>query len=356
MKTVKCSILLAMSLVAAETKGAQSPVSPESQPGSAQPNRQSVQSRPPPPDSATPQWVLPVIRAPRLQHRTFQSAAAKSPVSYFIYTPESYDAEKPRCFPVLYWLHGSGGGLRGIAQLVDRFDTAIRAGKTPPMLVVFVNGLVNGMYCDWKSGTVPLETVIVKELVPHIDASFRTLASREGRLLEGFSMGGYGAARLGFKYPELFCAVSILAGGPLQLDFRETPRAGPRQREQILQAVFGGDLEYFKAQSPWRITEGNVAALQHGLQVRQVIGDRDETLRFNRDFHEHLMQLHIPHTFTVLPGVPHDPMKLLDALGDTNWEFYRAVWGAGTAAAPVSNPSATSPKSPAASSPEPKRP
>jgi len=284
-------------------------------------------------DEALPVWVTSAVRAPRLEFRTFDSAAAKSEVSYHIYTPPVYDAEGARRFPVLYWLHGSGGGLPGIPQLVERFDGAIRAGKTPPMLVVFVNGLVNGMYCDWKSGKAPLETVIVKELVPHIDATFRTIAAAEGRLVEGFSMGGYGAARLGFKHHAVFGAVSILGGGPLQRDFTDAPRAGPRGRDQVLQTVFGGDLEYFKAQSPWRIAEQNAAALRTGMLARQVIGDRDETLRFNRDFHDHLVKLGIPHAFTVLPGVGHRPLAVLEALGEANWDFYRTAFGKGSAEA-----------------------
>jgi enterochelin esterase-like enzyme len=279
----------------------------------------------PPAESGAPQWVTPPVTAPRVRRETFDSAAAKAQVSYHIYTPEAYNTETDRRFPVLYWLHGSGGGLGGIAQLVEHFDTAVCAGKTPPMLVVFVNGLVNGMYCDWKSGKVPLETVIIKELVPHIDATFRTVTAREGRIIEGFSMGGYGAARLGLKHHKLFGAVSILGGGPLQLDFTEAPRAGPRGRDQVLRTVFGGDLEYFKTQSPWRIAEQNAAALRGGMLVRQVIGDHDETLRFNRDFHDHLTKLEIPHTFTVLPGVGHNPKAVLDALGEENWKFYHAM-------------------------------
>ncbi|MCX7826735.1 MAG: hypothetical protein N2689_14440, partial [Verrucomicrobiae bacterium] len=88
-----------------------------------------------------PQWVTPPVRAARLEFRTFDSAAAKTKVSYHIYTPEVYDTEKERRFPALYWLHGSGGGLAGIPHLVAHFDGAIRAGRPPPMLVVFVNGL-----------------------------------------------------------------------------------------------------------------------------------------------------------------------------------------------------------------------
>ena len=125
---------------------------------------------------------------------------------------------------------------------------------------------------------------------------------------------------------------------PLQLDFREAPRAGPRGRNRILQTVYGGDLEYFKAQSPWVIAEQNAAAVRDQTRVRQIIGDRDETLAFNRDFHEHLAKLEIPHTFTVLPGVAHNPMAVLNALGEANWEFYRAVFGADATTARLAKP------------------
>jgi len=283
----------------------------------------------PPRVEATPQWVTPVIHAPRLLHRTFYSLTVESKVSYFIYTPELYDADKQRHFPVLYWLHGFGGGLRGVVPLVRHFDTAIRAGETPPMLVVFPNGLADSMWCDSKDGRVPMETVVVKELVPHIDAAFRTIPLREGRLIEGFSMGGYGAARLCFKHHDLFGAVSIIAGGPLQQEFKvnETPRANPIQAQLLLETVYGDDQEYFKAQSPWVLAEQNADALGSRTRVRLIIGDCDATLGNNRRFDVHLTQLRIPHTFTVLPGVGHNPPAVLNALGKANWAFYRAVFG-----------------------------
>jgi enterochelin esterase-like enzyme len=223
-----------------------------------------------------------------------------------------------------------------VSKIADYFDAATRAGKIPPMLVVFPNGLPMGMWCNWKEGSVPMETIVIKELLPHLDATYRTIATREGRIIEGFSMGGYGAARLGFKYDQLFAAVSLLGAGPLQLDFTEAPRAGPRGRDQVLGKVFGDDMDYFKAQSPWRIAEQNATALRGGTRVRQIIGGRDETLAFNSEFHEHLTKLQIPHTFTVLPGVAHDPMAVLNALGAANWEFYRAAFGASAAGTPLS--------------------
>lgn len=274
------------------------------------------------------QWVLPALRAAHVQHRTFDSAAAKSQVSCFVYTPGSYDTEKERRFPVLYWLHGSGGGLPGVRPLTSYFDAAIQAGSIPPMLIVFANGLASSMWCDSVDGRMPLETIVVKELVPHIDASFRTIPTRQGRLVEGFSMGGYGAARLGFKYHDTFGAVSMLGAGPLDPQF-SGPRAtaNPGERERILQSVFGGDLEIFKARSPWVLAVQHADAVRGRLQMRLVVGGRDNSLGSNRDFDAHLTQLKIPHTFTVAPRVGHDTMGVFNALGEENLKFYRAVFG-----------------------------
>jgi len=269
-------------------------------------------------------WVLPEVNVPGVQRVLFDSQAAQQPVSCYVFTPESYATEKKRRFPVLYWLHGSGGSTpAAAAQVAQRYGEAMRAGKIPPMILVFPNGLPMGMWCDWKDGSVKLETMMIGELIPHVDQTFRTIAKREGRLIEGFSMGGYGAARLGFKHPQLFAAVSLLGAGPLQLDFTDAPRAGPRGRDRVLGTVYGGDMAYFQAQSPWRIAEQNADSLRTGLLIRQIIGDRDETLRFNREFHQHLDALKVPHTYRQLPGIPHNPNLVLNALGDENWAFYK---------------------------------
>ena len=64
------------------------------------------------PDANSHRWVSPAHPAPRVQQRTFQSAVVRSPVSYHIYIPEIYESTPERRFPVMYWLHGSGGAGR----------------------------------------------------------------------------------------------------------------------------------------------------------------------------------------------------------------------------------------------------
>jgi enterochelin esterase-like enzyme len=284
-----------------------------------------------PAQRAAPQpveWVTRAVEAPRVSFRTFQSKAAGATVSYHLYTPAAYEREPGRRFPVVYWLHGSGGGLAGIPALARLFDQAIEAGRTPPCLVVLVNGLPMGMYVDWSNGAAPVETVIVEELVPHIDATLRTIASRDGRLLDGFSMGGYGAARLGFKHPERFGAVSIMGAGPMQESLTTTPRASRVQAGELLARVYGGSQATFLQVSPRMLAKANAEAIAKGSLVRLVIGDRDETYANNLAFHEHLVALGIPHEWRVLRGVGHDPMAVLRELDDAHWAFYRKAFGA----------------------------
>ncbi len=79
-------------------------------------------------------WLTPVVEAPRVTHHTFDSGVAATRVSYHLYRPAAYEAEPDRRFPVVYWLHGSGGGLRGIAPLARQVDRAIQAGQADPNL------------------------------------------------------------------------------------------------------------------------------------------------------------------------------------------------------------------------------
>jgi len=278
------------------------------------------------PASASPLWVTKAVTAPRVTHHVFASKAAKAEVSYHLYRPAAYESDAHRRFPVVYWLHGSGGGLPGIPSVAKRFDAAIESGKIPPCLVVFVNGLEMGMYVDWADGSAPVESMIVQDLLPHIDDSYRTLAKREGRLLDGFSMGGYGSARLGFKYLELFRSVSIVGAGPLQSELKSTPRASRIQAVDLLNRAYGGDQEIFREASPLKLAERNAKKITQESLVRMVIGDKDETFGNNEAFHRHLEALGIPHGWTIVPGVGHEPERVFGSLGDENWAFYRQAF------------------------------
>jgi len=279
------------------------------------------------------QWVTTQAQGDGLQYRTFYSSAANTEVSYHIFLPQAYDEDAARHFPVIYWLHGTSGGAARLPYLAEFFQDAILAGEMPPVIVVFPNGLDHSMWCNSKDGAIPMETILMDELMPLIASTFRTIASREGRLIEGFSMGGYGAARLGLKYPDTFGAISMLAAGPLQQEL--TADVGPdfntRTRATVLREIYGNDQQYFKEQSPWALAEQNAPNVAGRTIIRQVIGESDVTLEFNRLFDDHLTQLGIPHEFLVLPRVRHDLEKMYDTLGA---EFYNFVFHENSIGAP----------------------
>ena len=277
------------------------------------------------PTAAKPiEWITEAARGQGLERHLFTSKIAGSKVSFHVFKPIEYSTEKTRRFPVLYWLHGSGGGIAGVRPLARHFGQAMAAKKIPPFIVVFPNGLRSGMWCDSHDGRTPIETMLTKELIPFVDANFRTLATAKKRIIEGFSMGGYGAARLGFKHPKLFGAISILGGGPLQKELKNTPRASPASRRRLLKTIYGNKQSIFQAMSPFEIAIRQAKTLRQGILIRQYVGDKDETLPANKRFHHHLTRLKIPHTFKILPDVPHNPRALFRALGDGNWEFYKA--------------------------------
>jgi enterochelin esterase-like enzyme len=277
--------------------------------------------------AARAQWITPQVSAPRVQYRTFASPAAGTTVSFHIYTPPLYDLQPARRFPVLYWLHGSGSATAGIAPMTNWFAGAMAQGLMPPMIIVFPNGQPYGMYCDAADGSNPVETVIIDELIPHVDATFRTIPARAGRVLEGFSMGGYGTARFGTRYSHLFSAISILAAGPMQLDFPNAPIDAPippDRREMIFADVWNSDPALMVADNPSTLAALNAPALIGSpLLIRMNVGALDTTLAPNIDFHDRLTALNIEHTFIIQPGIGHAAIPLLSAIGVGNWRFYR---------------------------------
>ena len=275
------------------------------------------------------QWMTPRVTGPGLSFVTYESEAAQARVGFHIYTPPQYEAEQARRFPVLYWLHGTGGGLRGIAPLAAHFDAAIEQGKIAPMIVVFPNGLSESMWTDSADGRWPVETVLVKEIVPHVDRNYRTIADPGGRIIEGFSMGGLGAARIGFRHPGIFGAISMIAAGPLDPDFMgPQTRRNPDLRRRVLDSVYAGSLARFRAESAWELS--TLRAGQGGAQgpFRQVIGSADFTAPDNLRFHQHLQGQGIAHDYVEIDGVGHNVLALFAAMGEDNWAFYRLVTGA----------------------------
>ena len=276
-------------------------------------------------DYGAMEWVDPDRSEPDgMKYQTFLSRTISQDVSYLVYLPPDYDKDETARYPVLYYLPASGGTPKSGSEISRRVDKAIRAGRASPMIIVSVNGLRgNTMYCDSRDGLYPLETVLVKDLIPHVDATYRTEASRERRAVEGFSMGGFGAAHLGFKYPEVFGVISIQAPALLGPDLKQ-PR--PSQAwSRLFPNAMGGDLEYWQANDPFLLVPKNADALRDRTRIRVVCHIEDDNWLAPQceRLHQVLMQNNIPHEFCYFSNVKsHNRAQVLDTLGDSAFDYF----------------------------------
>src|SRR5678816_3664115 len=129
-----------------------------------------------------------------VRHKTFRSASMGVEVGYNVYLPPDYATDTARRFPVVYWLHGLGGNETSGVFPAD-VDAAVRAAAIPPLILISANGGARTRYHDSADGKIMADTLIAKELVAHVDKAYRTIASRDGRSVQGISMGGNGALK-----------------------------------------------------------------------------------------------------------------------------------------------------------------
>lgn len=138
-----------------------------------------------------------------------------------VWTPPSYDAEPARRYPVLYVLTGFTGRGRMLLNdnlwspsLDDRLDALVASGRCGEMIVVMPDCSTRfggSQYVD-SAATGRYGEHLVAELVPWVDAHFRTRGAREARGVAGKSSGGFGALTLGMNHPDVFAAVACHSG------------------------------------------------------------------------------------------------------------------------------------------------
>jgi enterochelin esterase-like enzyme len=154
----------------------------------------------------------------KVQQILFPSPSTNISHRAFVYTPPSYEKDKKKRYPVLYLQHGWGEdetawSNQGHANLI--MDNLIAEGKIKPFIIVMTYGMTN----DVKMGGLknfditPFQTVLVDELIPYIDANFRTMADQPHRAMAGLSMGGMETKTITLARPDIFSHYGLLSGG-----------------------------------------------------------------------------------------------------------------------------------------------
>ncbi|MFN7933997.1 MAG: alpha/beta hydrolase-fold protein [Bryobacteraceae bacterium] len=260
------------------------------------------------------QWVnpLPASVQAMLRHETYFSKLHNTEVGYAVYLPPGYE-EGTKRYPVVYYLHGGRpGGENKSAGMVKFFDQHMRAGAVAPMIYVFVNGGAVSHY-DYPQLKSYGESAFVKELIPHIDGKYRTVASKKGRGLEGFSQGGRGTARIAFKHPELFCSAAPLGGGH-QREKKVSENKGPE-----------GEAEGYVFEAG-----NNTYDLAKKVDVKWLVavGTKDPNYEPNLDWMKHLASRGVKFEKIIVPDVPHSATQVYEKIGPAAMKFHAACFNA----------------------------
>ncbi|MDA0587241.1 MAG: alpha/beta hydrolase-fold protein [Planctomycetota bacterium] len=258
---------------------------------------------------------------PGVSHATFESPSMKIDVGYCIYLPPGYDDAKNRetRYPTVFYLHGGrpGSELKSV-KLASQFHEHISSGKVPPMIYVFVNGGPVSHYNmpDMKNGMG--EDVFVKELIPHVDATYRTIGKRAGRGLEGFSQGGRGTTRIMFKHPHLFG--SAAPGGAGHSTEKRISEENGKESENLI--FTPGDNTYDLAREFAKLNP------RPKLPILIHVGTKGFNYENNLAYMEFLDSLKIPYKRLIVEGVPHSATGIYEKRGLEIMQFHAANVGA----------------------------
>ncbi|HWY47739.1 MAG TPA: alpha/beta hydrolase family protein [Bryobacteraceae bacterium] len=241
----------------------------------------------------------------RIDCNALQSRILGETVHYCVMLPPGYDTattgHSPLRYPVLYFLHGLGdneqtifkGGGWGLIQDLRQ------KGQLSDFLVVTPEGK-RSFYINSADGRIRYSDFFIREFIPYIESHYSVRRERSARAISGFSMGGYGALRFAFAYPELFSSVSAQSAA-LITEPPDQTMSGP------LGAVFGNpiDLRHWNQNSPIVLAKRNRTSIRtSGLSIYFNCGREDE-FGFDKgvvELHRQLQAEGIPHEYHLYPG------------------------------------------------------
>ncbi len=211
-------------------------------------------------------------------------------VRNIVVLPEGYDQETTR-YPVIYLLHGHGGGSHTWANVVkpDLDKVATQYG----IIFVCPDGKNSWYWNSPRNADMQYEDYIYDEMPRYIDTHYRTIAHRTGRAITGFSMGGHGAMWNAIRHRDVFGAAGSMSGG---LDIRPFPDSW-NMKEQL--GELATSLECWNNHTVINL----IPTLNNGdLAIIIDCGVDDFFLDVNKQTHQSLLSRKIAHDFILRPG------------------------------------------------------
>lgn len=247
-----------------------------------------------------------------------KSATLGKDVEYNIYLPADYETSSRR-YPVLYLLHGYTDDETAWTQFGEAnriADRMLQSGEITPMIIVMPDAGVS-WYVNSADGKVMYEDFFVKELIPHIDATYRSRSSREFRAVAGLSMGGHGSLIMAMKHPDLFVAAAPLSAGILTED--EIVAMPDENWDEVFGPPYGKGLKAKERLTAhlfqnWILKIVETANADELKKVKYYIdcGDGDFLIKGNMALHAAMIDKKVPHEFRVRDG-------------EHNWTYWRTA-------------------------------
>jgi S-formylglutathione hydrolase FrmB len=275
----------------------------------------------------------PLARAQgRIDCGALRSQILARTVRYCVLLPPSYESDRDKKYPVLYFLHGLGENEQVLVRsggwgLIEELRQKHQIGE---FLIAVPEGR-GSFFINSAAGRDRYSDFFLSEFIPYVESHFRSLRDRTSRGVTGLSMGGYGALRFAFARPELFRSVSaqspaLLTETPEQLD-EDLRDAG--RLTNLLGSVFGNPIEvpHWRANSPFDLARKNRSQIQ-GQAIYFNCGGQDEygfaegATKLDRQ----LTSEGIKHEFHLYPG-GHDAEYFLSHLAET-MEFHSRAFAA----------------------------
>lgn len=152
-----------------------------------------------------------------IQTHRFYAASLERDFEYRVYLPPAFSGDGT--YPVLYLLHGRGDSMFAWDNAADLLDELINDGVIPPLVAIMpdmpssdrAGYFVDSLYDGSDYNAEPVETAFFEDLLPHAEHSLPVAAVRAGRIVGGYSMGGYGAVRYALAHADIFSAAIVLS-------------------------------------------------------------------------------------------------------------------------------------------------
>lgn len=267
--------------------------------------------------SSTWPWFDPFVPScPGLAYMAMPSQRLGQDYGLAVYRPVGND----RPLPVLWFLLGRNGRQALFDRIALRLDAEIQAGRMPACLAVCPNSLGQSLYCNRRDGTAPVEDLIIREAVPWIDAAFPTLADRRHRVISGFSMGAFGAMRLGLRHSHLFGGIAALSGAYYD--------AGSiaAHRPELFAEVFCQDQAYARRELVWDLIDAHAHRLRGHTAIRLGVGAVDELAERNRLLHHRLVEAGVSHDYAEIPDASHTFWAVVEGYPGGWCRWFTDLW------------------------------